>query len=253
MGWLRNRRRRRAARRRRLSPTAWARGEAALPGLRRLDPGARQRLEATAVAFAAEKRFEGVADVQADQAAIDTVALQAAVPVLELGLDWYAPWTTVLLYPASFVATHEYQDEDGVVHVARGPLIGEAWVAGPLVLSLEDALAPVAGTNVVIHECAHKLDMRQGHSNGLPPLPRSMPVEAWSAAFEHAYADLRNRTDEGMQEGGHGAPLDVYAAQDPAEFFAVATETFFVAPSRLRRGYPDVYHQLAQFYGWSLA
>ncbi len=249
MGLLRDWRRRRAARRR-LSPSAWARGEAVLPGLRRLDPAARRRLEATAAAFAAEKRFEGVADVQADQAAIDTVALQAAVPVLELGLDWYAPWTTVILYPAGFVATHEYEDDDGVVHVARGPLIGEAWLRGPLVLSLEDALAPAAGTSVVIHECAHKIDMRQGDSNGLPPLPRSMPVEAWSEAFGRAYADLRRRTDDGMQDGDPGGPLDAYAAQDPAEFFAVATEAFFAAPLRLRRGYPEVYRQLEQFYGW---
>ncbi|ABM60808.1 M90 family metallopeptidase [Halorhodospira halophila] len=249
MGWLRNWRRQRIAQRYRLSPAAWSRAEAALPGLRRLPPGTRQRLAAAATALIHEKRFEGVAGVTLDALAVDTVALQAAVPVLELGVDWYAPWTTILLYPAGFVATHEYEDEDGVVHVEQGPLIGEAWEGGPLVLSLEDALAPEPGSSVVIHECAHKLDMGQGAVNGLPPLPRGMTVDDWSAAFLPAFHTMEAYAAEGACAV---TPLDPYAGQDPGEFFAVATETFFADPHRLRRAFPEVYRQLARFYGWSL-
>ncbi|MFP4146634.1 MAG: zinc-dependent peptidase [Halorhodospira sp.] len=254
MAWLREWRRRRMIRRRRLTATAWARAEAALPELLQVDLATRQRLEATALVFAAEKEFMAVAGLELDAAAIDTIALQAALPALERGLDWYAPWTTVVLYPAGFVATHEYEDADGIVHVAQDPLIGEAWERGPLVLSLADALEPEPGTSVVIHECAHKLDMRQGEINGLPPLPRSMSIEAWSVAFGRAYEDLQCRLGGGEGEEGDlaGYPLDPYAAQDPGEFFAVATETFFAAPQRLQRGYPQVYAQLAEFYGWSL-
>ena len=38
------------------------------------------------------------------------------------------------------------------------------------------------------------------------------------------------------------------AAESPAEFFAVASETFFEAPQELRRRYPDLYEQFVQFY-----
>jgi len=247
--WLRDRRRRRVARRYRVSAGAWSRAEAALPGLRRMQPAQRERLAATAAALIDEKRFEGLAGVEVDRLAVDTVALQAAVPVLELGLDWYAPWTTVLLYPAGFIATHEYEDEDGIVHIEEGPLIGEAWEGGPLVLSLEDALAPEPGSSVVIHECAHKLDMGQGTVNGLPPLPQGMTVEEWSAAFLPAFQTMEGYAAE-EQEGS--APIDPYAGQDPGEFFAVASETFFADPRRLRRAFPAVYEQLRRFYGWSL-
>ena len=257
MGWLRKWRRSRAARRYRPSAAAWARAEAALPRLRRLDPRQRERLGVTAAAFIDEKRFEGLGDVTLEEPVIGAIALQAAVPVLELGLDWYAPWTTVLLYPAGFVARHEYEDEDGIVHVDEGPLIGEAWEGGPLVLSVEDALEPDPGTCVVIHECAHKLDMGQGSVNGLPPLPRGMSVGEWSAALEPAFRSLGAevaRTEDLAEEGegGRELPLDPYAAEDPGEFFAVVSETYFTDPRRLRRAYPAVHGQLVRFYGWEL-
>ncbi len=256
MGWLRDWRRRRRLRcGRRPAPEAWALAERALPGLRRLDPAPRQRLADTAVLLRAEKAFQGLAGAAPTAAERDAIALQAAVPILELGLDGYAAWTTVLVYPADFVATHEYEDEAGVVHTEQGALIGEAWEDGPLVLSLESALAPEPGSNVVIHECAHKLDMRQGAVNGLPPLPRGMPVAEWAAAFEAAYATLRAHlaAEEGGAPPQRGEPpLDPYAAEDPGEFFAVASEAYFADPDRLRRAFPAVYQQLARFYGWAL-
>ena len=43
-------------------------------------------------------------------------------------------------------------------------------------------------------------------------------------------------------------PLDPYAARDPAEFFAVASEAFFVAPAPLAAAYPRVYALLAAYY-----
>jgi len=42
--------------------------------------------------------------------------------------------------------------------------------------------------------------------------------------------------------------LDEYAAEDPAEFFAVATEFFFERPRALRARHPDLYTQLRVFY-----
>ncbi|MBK1734577.1 hypothetical protein CKO15_04605 [Halorhodospira abdelmalekii] len=302
MGWLRNWRRRRLARGRNLPALAWSYAEASLPGLRRLGWQERRQLEALAVAFLDEKSFSGVAGASPDEAQLASIALQAVVPVRELGLDWYAPWRSVVLYPAGFVATHEYVDDDGVVHLLEGPLIGEAWEGGPLVLSLEDALRPAgAGSCVVVHECAHKLDMAQGEVNGLPPLPATLAVEVWARVFQQAYERLGRyvETAEAGEDGGEGgaerdeslwllegqgatlgqglgtldgsygsggngcgrrcdrdnssiAAFDPYAAEDPGEFFAVASETYFADPRRLRRAFPEVHEQLRQFYGWEL-
>ncbi len=243
--FLREWRRRRIVGRRRLPTGAWHIAERALPALKRLDSKRRERLTELAVLFVHEKRFEGVAGAALHPDQMGGVALQACLPLLELGSDWYRPWTTVLVYPGGFLATHEYEDEYGIVHREDAPLIGEAWEGGPLILSLEDALRPAAGTNVVIHECAHKIDMRQGAVNGLPPLPRTMPLESWSTAFERAYSELREAGERGEE-----TPVDPYAAEDPGEFFAVAVETFYADPERLYKAFPEVYRQLQAFFAF---
>src|SRR5690625_6199183 len=66
------------------------------------------------------------------------LALQACLPILNLGLDYYRGWYSVVLYPTGFVVEHEYEDEYGTVHVGRGELVGEAWERGPVILSWED-------------------------------------------------------------------------------------------------------------------
>jgi len=58
-----------------------------------------------------------------------------------------------------------------------------------------------------------------------------------------AFADFQRRVDS-----GEDTALDPYAAELPAEFFAVTSEVFFEDPELLRADYPDVYEQLRQFY-----
>jgi Mlc titration factor MtfA (ptsG expression regulator) len=97
--------------------------------------------------------------------------------------------------------------------------------------------------NVVIHEFAHKLDMLNGEANGFPPLHADMSRERWSGVFTSAYERFCVAVDTDCE-----LELDDYAAESPAEFFAVMSEAFFEAPAVVRRAYPDVYHQLTQFY-----
>ena len=47
---------------------------------------------------------------------------------------------------------------------------------------------------------------------------------------------------------GHETALDPYGAQGPDEFFAVASEAFFVTPQALRAQLPALYRLLASFY-----
>jgi Mlc titration factor MtfA (ptsG expression regulator) len=177
------------------------------------------------------------------------LALQACLPVLELGLSWYSGWRALILYPQEFVPAREVIDEDGVAWIDNAPRSGEAWEYGPVILSLADAAAGRErdGYNVVIHELAHKLDMRNGVANGHPPLHPGMSNARWAEDLGAAYADLGRRADAARRPA-HELPIDPYGSESPAEFFAVCSETFFELPHLLRDEYPRVYAQLSAFY-----
>ena len=138
-------------------------------------------------------------------------------------------------------------DEAGVVHVNDGPLAGEAMPGGPVALSWPDVEASAdfeaTGMNLVIHEFAHKLDMRDGDANGCPPLDPPLDTRRWKAVLSAAYDDFAARVDRDEETA-----IDSYAADSPAEFFAVLSEVFFASPVTLVREYPDVYRQLVAFY-----
>ena len=60
-----------------------------------------------------------------------------------------------------------------------------------------------------------------------------------------------NREFKALQaadDAGSPTVLDTYGATNPAEFFAVATETFFERPCELRAGHPELYAELKRFY-----
>jgi Mlc titration factor MtfA (ptsG expression regulator) len=228
-----------------ISEAQWQTLCAGLSLLRHYDAAQRRTLRRLSEEFLQRKRVVGAGGLEVTAEMRLAVAVQACVPVLGLGLDWYDDWTTVILYPAEFMAEHVYEDEHGVVHHERRPLAGEASEFGPVALSWEDAHDAVADceVNVVIHEFAHKLDMRNGVANGMPPLHRNMDRQAWTAALQAAYDDFCQRFDHGL-----ALPFDDYAEQDPAEFFAVASEAFFLTPERLASAYPQVYQQFGLFY-----
>jgi Mlc titration factor MtfA (ptsG expression regulator) len=173
------------------------------------------------------------------------IAAQACLLVLNLDLDYYGDWVEVIVYPDEFIVDHEYTDEDGIVHHVRAPLSGEAWEQGPVVLSWQDAEAADGGDgyNVVMHEFAHKIDMLNGAADGFPPLHADMDRERWTQIFSTAYADFEQQV-----ERDEDTLIDPYAAEDPAEFFAVLSEMFFERPDALQEVYPMVYAQLAAFY-----
>ncbi len=243
--WYRNWRRRRLLARAELEGPGWRRAEAALPLLAPLSDDERRRLRALATLFLAEKQLTGAGGFVIDRHAALMIALQAALPILELGLDWYRGWVEVIVYPESFVTRHEFVDEAGVVHEHERPLQGESWLRGPVILSWPEVAEGGAldGGNLVIHEFAHKLDMLNGVANGFPPLHPGMDPRAWTGALTTAFEDFRGRLDSGRP-----LPFDGYAAEDPAEFFAVVSEVFFEWPARIWDPYPDVYEQLRAFY-----
>jgi Mlc titration factor MtfA (ptsG expression regulator) len=235
--------RRRQGNRLRIDEMLWHQIEAGLPFLRHLAPGERARLRLLARQFIAEKQWSGARGLQLTPHIQLTIALQACLPILHLGLDWYAGWVSIVVYPGDFVIPRRLIDEDGVVHEYDDEVMGEAWYGGPVLISWFEHPAETDGINVVIHEFAHKLDMKSGEADGLPPLHAGMSRQRWIEVMSEAFSDFQQRVD-----GGEETPLDPYGAELPTEFFAVTSEVFFETPELLNDDYPEVYELLRGFY-----
>lgn len=250
MGWFSRWRRARAASRITIDDRLWLAVVERLSFLRVLPPDDRQRLRELVTAFLDKKSLHGAGGLELSDEMRLMIAVQACLPVLKLGLDWYDDWVEIIVYPDEFIVEHEYTDELGIVHRVREPRSGEAWEHGPVILSWTDAEAAGSGDgyNVVIHEFAHKLDLRNGAADGFPPLHAGMDRKAWTDAFSAAYADFERRVESWGGDVEEDSLIDDYAAEDPGEFFAVLSEVFFERPDALHHDYPEVYRQLVQFY-----
>jgi Mlc titration factor MtfA (ptsG expression regulator) len=223
--------------------TLWQATVAALPFLHGLSPDEMARLRALSEQFLAEKEFSAAEPLALTDAICLSIAVQGCLPILNLGLGWYRGWLGIVVYADEFVIPRQIEDEDGIVHSYDEVASGEAWEGGPLLVSWSDAQLAGEGYNVVIHEFAHKLDMLNGEVDGIPPLHPGMDENVWSRVLLDAYDDLCERL-----ENGEDTAIDPYGAEDPSEFFAVASEAFFELPDALNADYPLLYAQLASFY-----
>ncbi len=222
--------------------------ERKLPLYARLPAGLKPRLHGLINAFIAEKKFLGCAGQGIDDEVRLLIAAQACLLVLNRELGFFDELETILVYPSSFLVDEEYADTTGVVTSARHELLGQAWDAHQIVLSwedvLEDATAGHPEQNVVLHEFAHQLDQAGGPADGAPPLRNRSQYTRWSAVLQAAYETLCEQIERGAVPF-----MDEYGASDPAEFFAVATETFFIDAPHLQRTQPALYHELEVLYG----
>ncbi|MBK8522788.1 MAG: zinc-dependent peptidase [Betaproteobacteria bacterium] len=225
----------------------WQETIAQLPFLARLSEEDCQRLRALTQNFLAEKEFTATGGLELDDEMCLAIAVQGCLLVLNLGLEWYRDWVGIIVYPDEFVIPRSIQDEDGIVHEYDEVASGEAWGGGPLLISWRDVQLSGDGYNVVIHEFAHKLDMRNGEADGLPPLHAGLSREHWESTFLAAY-DRFCAQVEAAEAKGEETEIDPYAAENPAEFFAVLSEVFFESPVQLLQDYPEIYEQLAAFY-----
>ena len=238
---LREWRRQRIIRRSTVSSASWEDAFQQLPLLDHLSEEERNRLRRLAILFLHEKSFVGAHNFNVSEEMQLLIALQACLPILHLGIDWYSGWTTIIVYPAGFAPQREVVDEFGLVHTVKSELIGEAWQRGPVILSWEDTetAGTLDGRNVVIHEFIHKLDMLNDAADGFPPQHTRAHAEAWSELFSAAYADFQANPKPGLSR---------YGATAPAEFLAVLSEVFFENPRLLNDVYPKVYEALSLFF-----
>jgi Mlc titration factor MtfA (ptsG expression regulator) len=221
----------------------WHDVEARLPFLGHLTNDEQAHLRQLAREFIAEKEWSGAQGLQLTPHIQLAIALQACLPILYLGLDWYAGWVGIVVYPGDFVIARQILDEDGVVHEFDDEVMGEAWFGGPVLISWFEHPEDAAGINVVIHEFTHKLDMKSGEADGAPPLHSGMSRQHWIDVMTKAFRHFQLRA-----KNGEATLLDPYGAELPSEFFAVTSEAFFETPELLSQEYPDVFEQLREFY-----
>ncbi|MGM9513552.1 zinc-dependent peptidase [Roseateles sp. DB2] len=218
------------------------------PLYRRLTPPQQRRLQQLVQVFVAEKPVIGCAGLKVSTAMKVLIAAQACLPLLSHARGVYPQLSQVLLYPAAFAVQRVHELGAGVQMERRDWLSGESWQQGQVILSWQDVLAgarvPDDGRNVVIHEFAHQLDQANGRANGAPPLGSREAHAHWAAVMQTEYLALKTAIAQGQP-----SLLDAYAATDEAEFFAVASESFFEQGELMARQHPRLYALLADYYG----
>lgn len=240
LDWWKRRRDARTLERRAIPDELWRLTLARFPFLAQRPAADVAALRELATLFLAKKEFTGAHGLEVDDAMAVAIAAQACLPVLRLGLDWYDGFVGIVVHADAVVAQREFTDEDGVVHQYEEELSGEAMHGGPVMLSWRDVAesgeSAELGYNVVIHEFVHVLDMRSGEADGVPPLPDAAARDQWADTIDMAFDSFCGRVDRGDE-----TLLDPYGAEGVDEFFAVASEAFFVAPTEFKREHPSLH------------
>jgi Mlc titration factor MtfA (ptsG expression regulator) len=237
LAWLAPRSRLRRVLARPLAPTQLAIIERNVMQYAGMPDDLRQQLQRLVKQFLHQKTFVGCAGLEVTEEMRVTIAAQACLLLLNRPSRVYPGLHAVLVYPGAFLVPRREQDAAGVVTETRQDLLGESWGDGRVVLSWEHvrrAGLPAEGThNVVLHEFAHQLDSESGSNNGAPWLGSPERYRSWSATLARDFALLRRDAYWGQRD-----VLDPYGATNPAEFFAVATESFFEQPHALAARHP---------------
>ena len=215
----------------------------------RLPEPDQDRLHGLVQVFLAEKNIEGCGGLELTDEIRVTIAAQACILLLRLDhANYFADLRSILVYPSTVVPVYAHTHEHGVLAEEAGPVLGQSWGHGTVILAWDSvkrgSAVPNDGRNVTFHEFAHQLDQESGDADGTPVLYAPSALREWSAVMGKHYVALRSAVEDGRKTF-----LDDYGATNPAEFFAVATEFFFEKPLQLQRKHPDLYGELAEYFG----
>lgn len=240
--WRRNRFRRRS-----LSLQQQATLEHSLPMYEQLTIAQRGKLHGHIQVFLAEKQFIGCRGLPITAEMKVVVAAIASLLLLNGRGKYFPRLRSILIYPNAYVVQETVAVGGGVVEDRQTARLGESWTTDQVVLSWGQIQYDLThwqdGQNVVLHEFAHQLDQEDGKAEGVPILHHSADYGAWAAVMAADYQQLCDRTAKGEK-----TVMNPYGTTNPAEFFAVATETFFEKPQQLLTHHPKLYEQLQQYY-----
>ncbi|HEY6132574.1 MAG TPA: M90 family metallopeptidase [Rubrivivax sp.] len=233
--------------RRAIPDLLWRRTLKRFPFLPRTAQDGEPELRRLTSLFLDSKEFSGARGLVVSDDMAVAIAAQACLPILQLGLQTYGGFVGIVVHPGQARVRRESTDDDGIVHEYEEVLSGEAMEGGPVMLSWRDVRGAGAsaalGYNVVVHEFAHVLDMADGLADGVPLLPASIARADWVRCLGDEYAAFCLRVDAEVPTA-----LDPYGAESPGEFFAVASEAFFVAPAAMREEHPALFERFIRFY-----
>lgn len=218
-----------------------------IPLYRRLPEKLQAELQERVKEFIATKHFEGCGGLEVTEEMMVTVAGQACMLLLNRKAKCYPKLSSVLIYPEPFkqkksiLFSSQYDEDDGSVH------LGESWNTGSVILAwssvMRGAMDIKDGHNLVFHEFAHQLDQADGRADGAPILEQRSRYIAWARVLGASYKKLITRVEKGRK-----TVMDDYGTTNPAEFFAVATETFFEKPRQMNKKYPELYAELRNYF-----
>lgn len=221
--------------------------ERAIPVYARLDDDLQRQLRQLVQQFLYDKKFVGCDGLTIDDDIRVTIAGQACLLLLNRFSRVFPALHTILVYPGAFLVPRNVVDAAGVVTPGRQDLLGESWGDGRVVLAWDHVRRGAAdwhdGQNVVLHEFAHQLDSESGSTNGAPYLGSRASYRSWSQVLARDFAALR--ADAMLRQH---TVIDHYGATSPAEFFAVATETFYEKPWQMAERHPALFDEFAKYY-----
>lgn len=218
----------------------------------RMPEDLREILKKRVQVFIAEKKFEACGDLdEVTEEMRVVIAAQACLLLVAVRQhNYFCKLKSILVYPGAFHRGRErlFSLHDEEAAEGKQVLLGESWSSGSVIIAWENALRGALneddGKNVVMHEFAHQLDQVDGQADGAPILANRAEYEDWAKVLGHDYEKLVKLTEAGKRD-----LIDAYGATNPAEFFAVATETFFERPRRLRKKHRELYDELKEYYG----
>jgi Mlc titration factor MtfA (ptsG expression regulator) len=197
--------------------------------------------------FLHQKNFSGAGGLEITDEMRITVAAQACMLQLNRQSALYPRLKYIILYPSAFVVTRSDTDGAGVVSHGRKGLLGESWQNGKVILAWDNVIHGarnfVDGSNVVLHEFAHQLDSETGSTDGAPLLAGASSYRSWAGALSEEFEELQKDARFGRR-----SLMDHYGATNPAEFFAVTTETFFEKPRRMAKYHAELFEVLKSYY-----
>jgi Mlc titration factor MtfA (ptsG expression regulator) len=197
--------------------------------------------------FLHQKHFSGAGGLELSDEMRVTIAAQACMLQLNRHGGLYPRLKYIILYPSAFVVTRPEVDGAGVVSHGRKGMLGESWQSGKVILAWDNVMHGarnfVDGSNVVLHEFAHQLDSETGSADGAPLLAGKSSYRSWANALSGEFEEL--------QKDAHfrrRSLMDHYGATNPAEFYAVATETFFERPRKMAKHHRELFDVLKSYY-----
>jgi Mlc titration factor MtfA (ptsG expression regulator) len=240
----------------RLAPEHWEEiVDQNVPHSRLLDETEFEELLRHTQILAAEKRFEGCGGLEITEEIKVTISAWGALLLLARQTDYYPQLQTILVYPSEFVVPVQRPLSDSVAISDEEARLGESFgEAGPgnIVLAWDEVLKCAGewseGVNVAVHEFAHQLDQEDGELNGVPSLKDSALNDRWKRVFESEFATLERVETDFSEKEGEEPLLDPYALTSPAEFFAVACETFWEWPKDLEQEHGELYGLLREYF-----